>query len=183
MKKTWKKAWGIILALALVLTAAAMPTASQNASAAGSGFTLYFYSEGEASLYLNIWNHAGLEFASDAVTSGDWGWDYKQGVLQPVAGNAGWYSIGLTVLDAAGNDGFDIYNGGNADGNKVATYDNQWNNVTDYAVLVGGSKDAYAVKGETVYTDLAAAGNSPGNKMPRKESGEEEHCPVLPSSL
>lgn len=158
MKKTWKKAWGIILALALVLTAAAMPTASQNASAAGSGFTLYFYSEGEASLYLNIWNHAGLEFASDAVTSGDWGWDYKQGVLQPVAGNAGWYSIGLTVLDAAGNDGFDIYNGGNADGNKVATYDNQWNNVTDYAVLVGGSKDAYAVKGETVYTDLAAAG-------------------------
>ncbi len=47
MKKTWKKAWGIILALALVLTAAAMPTASQNASAAGSGFTLYFYSEGE----------------------------------------------------------------------------------------------------------------------------------------
>lgn len=158
MKKAWKKVWSMLLVMALLLTGIFLPLSSGKADAAGNGFTLYYYSEGNPALYLNIWNHAGLDFASDAVTSTEWGWNYPQGILQPVKDNPGWYSIGLTVLDASANDGFDIYNGGSDDSQKVVTYDNQWNHIEDYGVLTGGSKNAYAVKEGVLYTDLSAAG-------------------------
>lgn len=156
MKRELRKVWSFVLVFALLLTSVTLPAASKTVSAAGNAFTLYFYSEGESTLYMDIWNHAGVEFASDATTEDAFGWGKAEGILQPVADNANWYSIGITILDAAADDGFDIYNGGSD--NKVATYDNQWNNTDGYAVFVGGSKNAYAVKDGKLYTDLTEAG-------------------------
>lgn len=122
-----------------------------------STFTLYYYSESSDSLYVNIWNWAGIEFSGNASTSSDWGWDHPQAVMQAVSGNANWYSTEITIK-ASANDGFDIYQGGSDNANKVATYDNQWNSTSDYATLVSGGYSAYAVKNTTLYTDLSAAG-------------------------
>lgn len=158
MKKTLRKMWSAVLVMAMLLTGFALPESCKGARAAEQVFTLYYYSEGEPTLYMNIWNHAGITFAAGAETSSDWGWDHPQGILKPVEDNKGWYSIKVTVLNASADDGFDIYNGGSDDANKAATYDNQWNNVGDYKVLTGGTKNAYAVKDKTVYTDLEAAG-------------------------
>lgn len=162
MKKR-KKIVSWILALAVVFTQifciGGMQAGKITAEAAQnySTFTLYYYSESSDPLYVNIWNWAGIEFSENASTNSDWGWDHPQAVMQAVDQNANWYSTEITIK-ASANDGFDIYQGGSADSNKVATYDDQWNSTSDYATLVSGGYSAYAVKNDTLYTDLSAAG-------------------------
>lgn len=158
MKNQINKMLSVILTLALLLTSVTLPGFSKTAGAAGGAFKLYFYYETELTLYMDIWQNSGIEFADGTVKEDAFGWGSEQAVLQPVPGNAGWYSVDITILDSTANGGFDIYNGGSDDDKKVGTYDNQWNNTADYAVLVGGTKDAYAVKAGTLYTDLAEAG-------------------------
>lgn len=158
MKDKMRKMFSVVLTLALLLTGVAVPDLSGKASAAGSkAFKMYFYYETEAKLYMNIWNHAAVDFAEGAETEDAFGWGTQQAVLQPVEGNVNWYSADLTILDASAEDGLSIYNGAD-ESNKVAEYDNQWNNTADYATLVGGSKDAYAVKDGMLFTNLGDAG-------------------------
>ena len=163
MKNRMKKMLSVILALALVLTSVVLPGFSKTAGAAGDTFKFYFYYETESTLYMDIWSSTGIKFAEGTQTEDAFGWGKQEAVLQPVAGNAGWYSVDITVLDTAAGDGFDIYDG-SAD-NKIGTgtYSQQYDHKEDYAVLVGGSKDAYAVKGGTLYTDLSEAGLTIGS--------------------
>ncbi len=129
-------------------------------AADNTSFQLYFYSESADPLYVDIWNWAGIEFGAgpDVVLNTDWGWNHPQAVMQPVAGKDNWYSTEIAVKDSAAADGFDIYQGGNTNDNKVATYDNQWNNPADYGTLVSGAYPAYAVKDGVLYTDLSELG-------------------------
>lgn len=125
-------------------------------------FTLYFYwetneTEPDPILYLNIWNHTGITFGTDAKTSNDFGWAHEQGILQSVPNNKNWYSIPLMIIGTQ-DDGFDIYHNGSTEDHKAITYDNQWNNTQDYATIIQGEKNAYAVKDGKLYTDLQAAG-------------------------
>lgn len=146
MNRTWKRLLSMVLSFAMVLTMAVIPvTGEKTAQAAGDAFTLYFYYEGTQTLYMDIWNHAGITFADTAVTSSEWGWPHSQAVLQAVEGKANWYQTEIKILSSE-SDGFDIYAGASGDDNKIATYDDTWHNTEDYAVLVGGTKTAYAIK-------------------------------------
>ncbi|MBO5258779.1 MAG: glycosyl hydrolase 53 family protein [Agathobacter sp.] len=160
MKKGLKRLLSGLLAVVMVLSLVLVaPTAGKNLVKAGedSTFTLYYYYEGEdVTIYMDIWNHAGIEFAESATTDSSWGWNHSQGVLQAVEGNDNWYAIDVEIVDATVSDGFDLYV--NDSSTKVVTYDDQWNNTTDYATLVGGTSDSYAVKDFTVYTDVTEAG-------------------------
>jgi len=107
---------------------------------------------------MNIWNHAGIEFAEGTKKNNDAGWKNPQAILQTVEGNENWYSVTLDIKDSSENDGFTLYKDKVDDANELTKYDNQWDNTTDYGILVGGSQEAYAIKGGTLYTDLAKAG-------------------------
>ncbi|MCM1107037.1 MAG: glycosyl hydrolase 53 family protein [Blautia sp.] len=162
MKKRWaKRITSVVLALAMILAGLGpWSDGLMVVKAAENAFTLYYYSESSDALYVNVWNWAGISLPDSNTLSSDWGWKYSQAVMQPVEGNAKWYSVDFSILDASTADGFTIYQGGSADSNKVVEYDDQWNNSTVYATLIGGTNDAYAIKNGTVYTDLAAAGLS-----------------------
>ena len=73
-------------------------------------------------------------------------------------GNENWYSVTIKILDAEADDGFTIYQNGTGDDNILVQYDSQYNNQSDYANFVSGTESAYAVKDETVYTNLSEAG-------------------------
>ena len=153
----------LILILSLIITNLALPSNSMIGLAEESKeFTLYFYwetseTEPDPTLYLNIWNHTGITFGTDAKTSNDFGWAHEQGILQSVPNNTNWYSIPLMIIGTQ-DDGFDIYHNGSTEDHKAITYDNQWNNTQDYATIIQGEKNAYAVKDGKLYTDLQAAG-------------------------
>lgn len=160
MKNKWKRILSCFLVMAMTCSLLAFPGNAMNVQAAeNSEFTLYYYYEGLAegqSLYVDIWNHTGLEFGASASTSTDFGWTNPQGVFQAVTGQDNWYSIDLTIVDATVNEGFGIYAGNST--TKLVEYDNQWNNKEDYAILVGKTKTAYAIKAGTLYTDLSEVG-------------------------
>ena len=159
MKKKHKKIWGVILAFALVLTSISLPAVSKEVSAAdNTAFTLYFYMEDEDSpdLYMNIWNHTGIEFAEGTTKDKYFGWNNSQALLQPVANNANWYSVTIDIISASVEEGLTIYK--NDSSNELIQYDSKYKNITDYNTLVGGSQTAYAIKNSTLYTDLTAAG-------------------------
>ena len=144
MNRTWKRLLSMVLSVAMVLTMSVVPdVGKKTAKAANDAFTLFFYYEGTETLYMDIWNHTGITFSDTAVTSSEWGWPHSQAVLQAVDGHANWYQAEIKILSSE-SDGFDIYAG--TSDNKVASYDNQWNSTEDYAVLVGGTKTAYAIK-------------------------------------
>lgn len=153
----------LILILSLMITNLAFPSNSMIGLAEeNKEFTLYFYwetneTEPDPILYLNIWNHTGITFGTDAKTSNDFGWAHEQGILQSVPNNKNWYSIPLMIIGTQ-DDGFDIYHNGSTEDHKAITYDNQWNNTQDYATIIQGEKNAYAVKDGKLYTDLQAAG-------------------------
>lgn len=188
MKKKHRKIWSVMLVFALIFTSISLPTISKKVRAEdNTAFTLYFYTEGSPNLYMNIWKHAGIEFSEDAITSSDWNWEHPQGILQPVTDNANWYSITLDIL-ADENDGFDIYKDGSNESNKIATYDNQWNNTTDYATLVSGSQTAYAIKKGadetlTLYTNLADAGLNLTPEVPPSSAELLEKLAALKATI
>jgi arabinogalactan endo-1,4-beta-galactosidase len=124
-------------------------------------FTLYYYDDSaDPTLYVDIWNHSGIEFADSASVGWAFEWKYKQAVMQAVEGNENWYQTEITVLSAENSDGFDIYR--NSSNDKIYQCDNEWHNSEVYATLVGGGSSAYAIKDGTLYTDLADAGISLG---------------------
>ena len=108
MKNQINKMLSVILTLALLLTSVTLPGFSKTAGAAGGAFKLYFYYETELTLYMDIWQNSGIEFADGTVKEDAFGWGSEQAVLQPVPGNAGWYSVDITILDSTANGGFDI---------------------------------------------------------------------------
>lgn len=130
-------------------------------------FTLYYYTElGEDydSVYMNIWNHDGLEFADTVTTDSAWGWGNSQGIFEELEGNENWYTIDVKVLDGADGDGFTVYHAvaGDTASSEVAGYDIEWNNTEIYTTLISKSYNAYAIKDGAVYTDLSEAGISTG---------------------
>lgn len=158
-KKGWKKRIGaMFMAFVMVFTTVMASGIGQTVAEAGENesFTLYFYSESTEPLYVNIWNWTGVKFAEDVATDNVFGWDLKQATMQAVGGNEKWYSVKFDIVDASANDGFTIY-AGNFD-SKVIEYDNQWNNTEKYNAMMSGEYSAYAIKGDTLYTDLTEAG-------------------------
>jgi arabinogalactan endo-1,4-beta-galactosidase len=159
MNKKRRKIWSVLLALAMILTSVVQldGTSKTVNAATNSSFTLYYYAgEDTATFYMDIYNDSAVEFASDTETEDAFGWGKQEGKLQSVENNAGWYAIKLNITGDSAAGGFDIRTG-STDDDKVATY-SEWTNDTDYAVLVGGSKSAYAIKAGTLYSDLSEAG-------------------------
>ena len=111
---------------------------------------LYYYYDGEASIFLDIWSHNGFEFASSATLSDEFGWNNKQGVMNAVANKEGWYSIPLDIIDGSKDDGFDIYL--NDKNTKASTYDNKTNHADDYAKIVSAQYGEIFIKNGTLYT-------------------------------
>ena len=107
---------------------------------------------------MNIWSWAGISFAEDVEVTSEFGWNHDLAVMKAVDGNENWYSVTIKILDAEADDGFTIYQNGTGDDNILVQYDSQYNNQSDYANFVSGTESAYAVKDETVYTNLSEAG-------------------------
>lgn len=157
MEKKRRKIWSVVLAFALILTSISLPAISKKVNATNNtSFTLYFYTEESKNLYLNIWNHTGIEFAEGTTKDYYFKWSTEQALMQPVANNTNWYFVTIDIISASVDDGFTIYK--DDENNKLIEYDNQWNHTTDYTTLIGGSQTAYAIKGETLYTNLTDAG-------------------------
>lgn len=72
MKKGLKRLFGGLMAIVMVLSLVMIsPAAEKNLVKAGDDntFTLYYYCEDEVeNIYMDIWNHAGIEFAEGATT-------------------------------------------------------------------------------------------------------------------
>ena len=107
---------------------------------------------------MNIWSWTGISFAEDVEVTSEFGWNHDLAVMKAVDGNENWYSVTIKILDAEADDGFTIYQNGTGDDNILVQYDSQYNNQSDYANFVSGTESAYAVKDETVYTNLSEAG-------------------------
>ncbi len=125
-------------------------------------FTFYYYYEGDSNLYMDIWNHEGLDFGTGAVTDTSWGWKYNdhvtlkpQAVLQSVEGKTNWYFVELNVVSGEAKDGFDLYAGGSS--TKIDTYDKETNKSQGYQKLVSGDSEVYAVKDGVIYESIQAA--------------------------
>ncbi len=148
----------IILVLSLVLSLFGNIGMKQVRADGYESFTLYYQYEGSETLYVNIWSWNGIGLSSDTVYSDNdpMGWGKELGILQAVEGNTGWYSVTFDILDASADDGFTIYAGSEA--GKLIEFDNNWNNTSDYEVLVSGDFDAYAYTADGVTSDLEKAG-------------------------
>ena len=119
--------------------------------------TLYYYYEGDETLYMNIWYRKGMDFASTVVSGNFLNWGTLQAELQKVDGYDNWYSVQYLV-PGSDADGFTIYKGNTgAEDTKLLNCDNEWNNTAMYSTLVGGSSKEYAIKNGQVYTSLEAA--------------------------
>ncbi|MDD7177580.1 MAG: glycosyl hydrolase 53 family protein [Lachnospiraceae bacterium] len=152
-----KRMLAFVLTFAMAFTAISWRDVGEVMADEGEkSFTLYYYCEDEdvEKLYMNIWNHTGLEFAAGVTKDTSWEWKNPQGIFQSVDQKENWYSIDLTITPNQ-NDGFDIYkNDGNT---NIGKYDNQWNNTDAYAILVGGTSETYAMKDGKVYTSIEEA--------------------------
>lgn len=160
-KKHWnRRVLSFFLALAMVITQLGVWNAGKESvqAAENSSFTLYYYNESKEPLYVNIWSWAGISFAEDVEVTSEFGWNHDLAVMKAVDGNENWYSVTIKILDAEADDGFTIYQNGTGDDNILVQYDSQYNNQSDYANFVSGTESAYAVKDETVYTNLSEAG-------------------------
>ena len=148
-----KRMLAFVLTFAMAFTAISWGDVGE-VKADAKSFTLYYYCEDATALYMDIWNHAGLEFADGVTTDTSWERKNPQGIFQSVDQKENWYSIDLTITPNQ-NDGFDIYkNDGNT---NIGKYDNQWNNTDAYAILVGGTSETYAMKDGKVYTSIEEA--------------------------
>lgn len=129
-------------------------------------FSLYYYYEGEGTLYANIWYHAGITFTeNDELVS--WGWDHEQAQFEAVEEYDNLYKVEIEILSDS-DDGITIYE--NDDSTTLIQYDNKWNNTGDYATLVGKHSNSYVVKDQTIYTSIDEAGIvKKGNQEPEKE--------------
>ena len=160
-KKHWnRRVLSFLLTLAMVITQLGVWNAGKESvqAAENSSFTLYYYNESQEPLYVNIWSWTGISFAEDVEVTSEFGWNHDLAVMKAVDGNENWYSVTIKILDAEADDGFTIYQNGTGDDNILVQYDSQYNNQSDYANFVSGTESAYAVKDETVYTNLSEAG-------------------------
>lgn len=154
--KNQSKLLHIVFAIVLICGLVSPFSNMANVNAADSDtFDLYYYYEGSDTLYLNIWNHTGIEFGEGVTTSNDWEWNFSQGIFEKVEGKDNLYSISLKILDSSKDDGFDIYSG--VGSNPLVGYDSKYNNITDYNTLVGGSSNEYCIYNGKIYTSLNAA--------------------------
>lgn len=170
MSTKCKKLVSIVLTAAMVLSMLVFSQGTARAEESSDMFTLYYYHEGGGTLYMNIWNHAGLEFGEGVKTDKTFGWDYPQAELQKVEGRENWYSVPMKIIDAANADeGFDIYD--DAEGkNSIAKYSYQWDGKTDYAVMVSKESAQYAIKDGMLYRSLEEAD---------KGNGEDENIEAV----
>lgn len=160
-EKHWnRRVLSFLLTLAMVITQLGVWNAGKESvqAAENSSFTLYYYNESQEPLYVNIWSWTGISFAEDVEVTSEFGWNHDLAVMKAVDGNENWYSVTIKILDAEADDGFTIYQNGTGDDNILVQYDSQYNNQSDYANFVSGTESAYAVKDETVYTNLSEAG-------------------------
>ena len=162
MTKKVKKVLSLVLSVALILPSFSLQEAKKAQAEGNDTFTMYYYFEGlaeDASLYVNIWNKAGLDFADSAGAEANSNfWGNVVAAMKPVSDNDNWYSTDFTIVDSEASDGFTIYNNDSSDESKVIEIDNQWNNAGVYSILVSGEYTAYAVKDTNVFTDLEEAG-------------------------
>ena len=107
--------------------------------------TLSLYSYGTEAKFVNIWNHAGLEFDDSVSLSTSWGWAYSQGIMTANSEHEKWYDIKLKIKSSSVTDGFDIYksdstNGANSD--KLFSCDSQYKNTDIYQTIINGENNS-----------------------------------------
>ena len=158
-KKTWeKRVLSIVLAFAMVLTQFGVWNAGKESVQAteNDNFTLYYYCEDAEELYVNIWSWKALKFAEGETLGTYLGWNSEQAKMHAVENAKNWYYVNLQVLDSTTDDGVTIYNGDSS--HELAQYDSKYKNQEDYAILVSGISDTYAIKDGTLYNNLKQAG-------------------------
>lgn len=158
-KRTWKKrVLSIVLAFAMVLTQFGVWNAGKESVQAteNDNFTLYYYCEDAEELYVNIWSWKALKFAEGETLGTYLGWNSEQAKMHAVENAKNWYYVNLQVLDSTTDDGVTIYNGDSS--HELAQYDSKYKNQEDYAILVSGISDTYAIKDGTLYNNLKQAG-------------------------
>lgn len=158
-KKTWeKRVLSIVLAFAMVLTQFGVWNAGKESvqAAENDNFTLYYYCEDAEELYVNIWSWKALKFAEGETLGTYLGWNSEQAKMHAVENAKNWYYVNLQVLDSTTDDGVTIYNGDSS--HELAQYDSKYKNQEDYAILVSGISDTYAIKDGTLYNNLKQAG-------------------------
>ena len=158
-KKTWeKRVLSIVLAFAMVLTQFGVWNAGKESvqAAENDNFTLYYYCEDAEELYVNIWSWKALKFAEGETLGTYLGWNSEQAKMHAVENAKNWYYVNLQVLDSTTDDGFTIYNGDSS--HELAQYDSKYKNQEDYAILVSGISDTYAIKDGMLYNNLKQAG-------------------------
>lgn len=158
-KKTWeKRVLSIVLAFAMVLTQFGVWNAGKESvqAAENDNFTLYYYCEDAEELYVNIWSWKALKFAEGETLGTYLGWNSEQAKMHAVEKAKNWYYVNLQVLDSTTDDGVTIYNGDSS--HELAQYDSKYKNQEDYAILVSGISDTYAIKDGTLYNNLKQAG-------------------------
>ncbi len=131
------------------------PNAEQEEEQTGYDiFSLYYYYEGEGTLYANIWNHAGITFTeNDELVS--WNWNHDLAQFEAVEEYDNLYKVEIEILSDS-NDGITIYENDNS--TTLIQYDNRWNNTADYATLVGKHSNSYVVKDQILYNSIETAG-------------------------
>ena len=158
-KKTWeKRVLSIVLAFVMVLTQFGVWNAGKESvqAAENDNFTLYYYCEDAEELYVNIWSWKALKFAEGETLGTYLGWNSEQAKMHAVENAKNWYYVNLQVLDSTTDDGITIYNGDSS--HELAQYDSKYKNQEDYAILVSGISDTYAIKDGMLYDNLKQAG-------------------------
>lgn len=134
----------------LFLIGCSNPSSSSGGSLSLGGaedktITLSLYSYDTEAKFVNIWNHAGLEFDDSVSLSTSWEWAYSQGIMTANSEHEKWYDIKLKIKSSSVTDGFDIYKSDStngADSDKLFSCDSQYTNTDIYQTIINGENNS-----------------------------------------